>query len=171
MKKVRLAAVGIAGVLPTLGLMAQPTADAAVRAPMAKGKTITMLDPRAVYDGGCVGTNYKQTGSNPDNSSMHFWWKDDNTGGHSGVCIGTVVRVVNALGDPGGIFPSSYVRYRIYSSGAQYPAYSYHYYGSPNGKITFSRGVHEAFSPKPVLVCTAIVAPGETYGYSCAKVG
>ncbi len=172
MKKVRLA-IGVAGVLPTVGLMAQPAVGA--REPGAEGKTVRLIEPHvpgAHYDTGCAGSTKASTGSL--NSNMHFWWTRDNASGHSGVCIGTVVRSVNALGNPGGIPASQYLRVRIYPSGSQYPAYSHHSPGHCSAfgscKIIFSDGVHQAFSPKLVQVCTTVVAPTGTYGTLCIKV-
>jgi len=174
MKKVRLA-VGVTGMLPAIGLMTQATAEAAAHHPVAKGKAVSLaaLDHApAVAFNTCDGSRRVSTGSN--NSNMHFWWKPEGT---TKVCIGTVVRTVNALGNPAGIGAASYVRYRFFSANhpLMSPVYSHKSYGNCSAfgscKVTFNNGVHESFGPKPLRVCTAIVAPHETYGTECITVG
>ncbi len=175
MKKVRYA-LGVIGVAPAIGMMAQGAAVATAHKPEARAKTVShhQLGPVAFYhvpyaSSSCTATS-PVVAANKVGSVLKFWWKHESDGG--AICIGTVKAITHSV-----VLSDSYYRVRVWArsiGGEKNMAYSHKIRGgniSKSGKSHFSNPVREIFYSEPVQVCGKVVSGAISNSATCKSVG
>ncbi len=170
MKKVRYA-LGVIGVAPAIGMMAQGAAVATAHKPEARAKTVShhQLGPVALYNAPFTDSCTADTSAravNKSGSVLKFWWKHESDGG--AICIGTVKGSLQ-----NGLLSDWYFRVRIWAhsiGGAKIMAYSHKSPGGNNVKSHFSDGVHIIFYSEPIQVCGKLVVSYSSFAAICKSV-